>query len=188
MSYERMQLDVSKQQNFSHRLGQILFSLVSLFSRHPIIIVIITQSCGPHSMSDSSNNLDCKNNARPSLFKSCSNFQQSWAQGEWHEPLFIRRAKWEIKNQLGDWNKTGFKFKWREGGVTETRVGGLREKEEETEICSNTPPFLHISPEIHRTTQISDNGWLQNFLWHYSGYLCFWIMHPHIVAYLYCVS
>ena len=39
MSYERMQPDVSKQQNFSHRLGQILFSLVSLFSRHPIIIV-----------------------------------------------------------------------------------------------------------------------------------------------------
>ena len=107
-------------------------------------------------MSDSSNNLDRKNNARPSLFERCSNFQQSWAQGEWHEPLFIRRAEWEIENQLGDWNKTRFKFKWGEGGVTETRVGGLREEEEETEILC----LLHISPEIHRTTQISQWQWL----------------------------
>ena len=32
-------------------------------------------------------------------------------------------------------------FKWSEGGVT-SKLGGRREEEEETEICSNTPPYF----------------------------------------------
>ena len=33
------------------------------------------------------------------------------------------------------------KFKWSEGGVI-SKLGGRREEEEETEICSNTPPYF----------------------------------------------
>ena len=70
-------------------------------------------------------------------------------------------------------------------------VGGGRRKRKLRFVQTLLLIFLHISPEIHGTIWII-GGWLRNFLWHYSVYLCNWSSHMHqhsvVVAYLYCVS
>ena len=70
-------------------------------------------------------------------------------------------------------------------------VGGGRRKRKLRFVQTLLLLFLRNSSEIHGTIWII-GGWLRNFLWHYSVYLCNWSSHMHqhsvVMAYLYCVS
>ena len=132
-------------------------------------------------MSDSSNNLDRKNNARPSFnARVCSNFQQqSWPQRGVTRAIIYPKG-WMLGNWISDW-ETKPDLNLNEGRRPEWADWGGRGNWDLFKHSSSSFPPSYFTRNSCNNTQVS--GWLQNFLWHYSGCLCFWIrhMHPHIV-------